>query len=156
MLYIYIYVLDWWIRLSLISASGRQGKALIYLLVNESPTMGSCTLTPPLSTDATEMETEFKIYCHDWKDEVRTGAVLPYWCVPLLASHWKSLCHLLPHCEFPSPFCPFITFETVLLQRQIKMWLLTLGLGGVGRVFFTAFKAVYLTSDISTIYSRAS
>ena len=53
----------------MVVATGTSGTAMIYVEVNRSPSDGACSIVP--DDEGVEMETEFRVYCHDWRDEVR-------------------------------------------------------------------------------------
>lgn len=47
------------------------GTALGYFKVNESPSLGECSIKP--DDEGIEMQTEFRIYCTEWTDDVSTN-----------------------------------------------------------------------------------
>ncbi len=56
------------------AVTGTSGSALMYFRVNESPTMGRCSLTEDDSRAvAIEMRSQLRVFCTDWVDVVRDG-----------------------------------------------------------------------------------
>lgn len=55
------------------AVTGTSGSALMYFRVNESPTMGRCSLTQDDGQSvAVEMTSQFRVFCTDWVDAVST------------------------------------------------------------------------------------
>jgi hypothetical protein len=44
------------------------GSAVTYFAVSKGPSLGRCSLKP--ANNGTEIETVFKLYCIEWRDEV--------------------------------------------------------------------------------------
>jgi hypothetical protein len=53
-----------------------QGQAMVSFYVNKSPSDGVCEIRPD---SGLEMDTEFRVFCKEWRDEVRVATTTPQW-----------------------------------------------------------------------------